>query len=267
MSMMGDTEFGQRQVRKGHIQTSAWALNRLGWLARERGDAATARARLEQSLAIYRELDDKLGIAWTAVTLGEVLIMLEETSLATSVLEEGLNLAREQGEGFAIGWALNHLGHLAQLNGDLEQAARLHDESLAMFQSLGPYKSGLAWAHHGLAETALAQNNAELASQHFVEALILFQEMDDSNGMTWCVGGMAGVAVLNRKLEQAAWGWGAEENLRKTFEARESPAARATHERLLAEVRQQLGEETFNSRWAEGESTSVEQILAEVIKP
>ena len=67
---MNNEAVEMRMDRKGGIRVSAWALNRLGWLARERGDTTTARAWLEQSLSIYRELDDKLGISWTTLTLG-----------------------------------------------------------------------------------------------------------------------------------------------------------------------------------------------------
>jgi predicted ATPase/DNA-binding XRE family transcriptional regulator len=267
MSTMSNPEFSQRQIRKGNVQTSAWALNRLGWMARERGDTSAARARLEQSLAIYRELDDKLGIAWTAITLGEVLVMQEEADLAETVVNEGLSLARELNENLAIGWALNHLGHVAQLKGDYESATRQLEESRVVFQSREPHKPGVAWALHGLGETALGQNNATLASQHFIEALHLFQKMEDTNGMAWCVGGMAGVSALNKKTERAAWLWGAEENMQKMFGGREASAGRLTHERLQAQVRKQLGEKIFNIKWAEGQAASDEDVLAEVLQP
>jgi predicted ATPase/transcriptional regulator with XRE-family HTH domain len=266
MSTMDNPDFGQQQIRKGHVQTSAWALNRLGWMARERGDTAAARARLEQSLAIYRELDDKLGIAWTAVTLGEVLVMQEDAELAETVLSEGLMLARQLTENHAIGWALNHLAHVAQLTGDHARAIRQLHESRQVFQSQEPHAPGVAWAYHGLGESALAQGNAKLAEQNFDQALTMFNDMEDGNGVAWCVAGIAGVAALNKKLERAAWLWGAEDNLQKSLGGRGSSAARLTHERLKSSVRDRLGEEKFNARWAEGQVASWEQAVAEALR-
>jgi hypothetical protein len=41
------------------------SLNNLGLVAHEQGDNAAARALLEESLTIYRELGDRHGIAWS----------------------------------------------------------------------------------------------------------------------------------------------------------------------------------------------------------
>ena len=66
---------------------------------------------------------------------------------------------------------------------------------------------------------------------------------------------------MNEEPERAAWLWGAAEALRQSIGVRPAPASRATHERLKNEVRKQLGEATFNAKWAEGQSASVEQAI------
>jgi len=140
LSTMTNDAVRLRMDRKGGIQVSAWALNRLGWLARERGDMATARTWLEQSLSIYRELDDKLGISWTTVTFGEVLNLQRELAAAKAMIEEGLALARELNESQAIGWGLSHLGYNALLRGEYDEAEKLYKESVAIFEGIGHRK-------------------------------------------------------------------------------------------------------------------------------
>jgi tetratricopeptide (TPR) repeat protein len=249
----------------GDVFWSAAVLERLGWLARERGDSATARLQLEEALATLRKLGDKEGIFSALNTLGEVLVMQEDVEGATRLLEESLTLSKEQGDLNSSGWALNHLGHAAQIQGEYERATRLHLESLPFFRESGPEWIGIPWAHQGLGETALAQGDATRAATHLGAALSLFHIWGDRAGVSWCLAGLAGVEALDEEPERAAWLWGAAESLRQSIGTREAPASHATHERLKAEVRKQLGEAAFNAKWAEGQAASMEQAIAEAM--
>ena len=273
LALQGEYEAGQEYMIHSlkvlqeleDVPQSAWVIHYLGWLAREHGDAATARLRLEESQALFRELGDKLGIAWGSVTLGEVAVMQEDTAWATTLLEEALAMFREMEDSEAMGWVLNHLGHVAQLQGEYEYATQLHEKSLPLFSEFR-VQLGVTWAHQSLGETALACGDAALAATHFAEALILFRDLGDSMGMAWCLAGLAGVAASNEEPERAAWLWGAAEALSQSIGARPAPAARATHERLQTMVRNQLGEATFNAKWAEGQVASVEQAIDEATR-
>lgn len=238
----------------GDVRSSAWAFNRLGWVARERGDLVAARSHLEQSLMVYRELADRAGIAGAAVTLGEVLTAQGETKLAGPILQEGLALAREQGLHHVTGWALNHLGHLAQLQGNFEQARQFLEESLAIFNAPKPHWQGLAWAHESLGEISLALENTALARQHLREAVKFFNfyKHEDLAGAAWCLAGMAGVAALDEEPERAAWLWGAAESIRDTAHTRKAPATEETHQRLMDLACGQIGEEAFWLVWQAG---------------
>jgi predicted ATPase len=249
----------------GDVSSSAGMLHRLGILAREHGDTTTARLRLEESLAIFRKLGDKTFVPGVLNTLGELLVMQEDTEGASRLLEEGLALNQEVGHPNNTGWALNHLGHVAQLQGEYECATRLHKESLPFFREVGLNWIGIPWANQGLGESALAQGDVALAATHLAEALRLFHDLGDRAGVSWCLAGLAGVAALNEEPERAAWLWGAAEALRQSIGAREAPAAHATHERLKAEVRKQLGEEIFKAKWAEGQAASKDMVLAEAM--
>jgi hypothetical protein len=77
--------------------------------------------------------------------------------------------------------------------------------------------------------------------------------------------GLAGVAVLEESHGRAAWLWGAAEALRQSIGAREAPAAHATHERLMAAAREQLGEAAFAQAWADGRSADREHIVRDLL--
>ena len=186
--------------------------------------------------------------------------------LAIALLEEGLILSRQLSNSNWVGWALNHLGHVAQLQEEYERATQLHEESLALFGEYGAQNVGIAQAHQSLGETALARGDATLATMHLREALVLCRELGYLPGTVWCLASLAGVAAVNKEPARAAWLWGASEALRQSLGAREAPASRATHERLKATVRAQLGEATFAAKWAEGQAASLEQAITETLQ-
>lgn len=253
----------ERTTRGGAIWTSAWALNRLGWLAREKGDLSTARLRLEKSLEVYRSIGDPLGIAWSAITLGEVFVMQHEPELAVAVLEEGLALAREQGDAHAIGWGLNHLGHVAQLKGDTMQAETLHGESLEVFQTRH-YKAGVAWAHQALGETALTRGDAASARQEFAAVMKRSGVLKDMLGVSWVCNGLGGIAALEGDARNAVWFWSAGAALRESFDLRVPPASRATFERLAAQVLAELGETEYEQIWNSAQEAGTEEVIGKI---
>jgi tetratricopeptide (TPR) repeat protein len=263
ISAMNNEAVEMRMDRKGGIRVSAWALNRLGWLARERGDTTTARALLEQSLSIYRELDDKLGISWTTMTLGEVLNMLGDLKNARTMLDEGLTLARQQNEGQAIGWALSHLGYNALLRNEFDEAGIFYKESGMVFESLGSHKAGLAWAYFGIGETALAQKDIASAIAHLKTAIKYFNGYKNRTGVAWCIESLACVMVLKDDHKLAAKLWGMADSLRETKGVRDAPILQALHEDLKTASRTKLGEAEFKSLSAENQSITLEQAVNE----
>jgi hypothetical protein len=82
----------------------------------------------------------------------------------------------------------------------------------------------------------------------------------------WCLAGLAGAATVNEEPERAAWLWGAAEALRQSIGAREAPASHATRERLLAQVREQLGEAAFAAHWAAGEAVSASEAIERALR-
>jgi non-specific serine/threonine protein kinase len=246
----------------------AWIVSRLGWIAREQSDSATAWARLSEGIAIYRQQSKAHGLAWGLTTLAEVAILDEDPARAEALLAESRTIWQNDGSNWYslwLGWTLNHLGHAAQLRGDYAQAAELHHESLALFRSLGDQNFGLPWAYHSLGETALGQGRPDEAERWLRQALIISRLLSDQASIAWCLAGMGTTAALDEEPERAARLWGAAERLRQAIGCRPAPAARATYERAIALARGQLGEEAYAGAWAAGHALSLEQAIAEAL--
>ncbi|MEO7908477.1 MAG: hypothetical protein ABIV47_02390, partial [Roseiflexaceae bacterium] len=125
--------------------------------------------------------------------------------------------------------------------------------------------TGVMWAYQGLGETALGQADATTAQQWLRAGLRLSRDQGARIMVAWCLAGLGSAAVLEEEPERAARLWGAAEYLRVTLGCRRAPAARATYERLLAQVHAQLGEDLFTAAWAAGEALELEQAIAEAL--
>jgi tetratricopeptide (TPR) repeat protein len=249
-----------RQLNEPRV--TAGLVERLGWVARERGDTLMARRWLEENVSLWRELGDARGLAQALNTLGAVAIMDADLLRAEALVDEALALFQEVGDRFGEGWSLNHLGQVAQLRNEFDLAMRVHLESLALFEAIG-IDYPISEANLALGQTALAIGDAYLAAKHFSRALAISRRRGFRPIDCWCLAGLAGVAFLDEDPERAARLWGAAESLRQSLGVREAPASHATYRRLMATAREQLGEAEFAAEWAAGEAMTLEEAIAE----
>jgi predicted ATPase/DNA-binding SARP family transcriptional activator len=149
----------------------ALALRGAGQLATELGDHAAARARLEESVRVGRQLGDRELLAWSLWHLfyetGELLVGEECTALF-----------REGGNRAGLVYALYLLGNRALHGGD-DAAARSHyEESLAIARQMG-VKADLARPIAGLAVLAWRQGDYAAARSLYEETVALRREAGD----------------------------------------------------------------------------------------
>src|SRR4029453_6685146 len=95
-----------------HAKASAAA----GALALLQSDYEPARARLEKALEIWRELDDKRGIAFALTFLGRVLARLGDSS-GRALGEESVRVFREIDDRWGTALSLDFLGEVAREEG------------------------------------------------------------------------------------------------------------------------------------------------------
>ena len=283
------------------VRVRAEALDGAGLLAWHQDDRAAARARLEESLAIWQELGDRSGIALTLALLGLVSwsegdetagrLLLEESlaiwrdvgqgwgvalalgvlgrmalhqgdyAAASSRLEESVAIRYEAGDTWVVAQNLNSLGDLARLGGDYQRARALYEESLALSRQLRS-KATIASLLHNLGHVTSVQGDQRGAAALFEEAVVLFRELGDRPGMAECLAGLAGVAAAEGRPERAAQLFGAAEGALDAAGARMSATNRANYERNLAAARALVDEEGFAAAWAEGRAMPLEQAVA-----
>ena len=288
-------------------RTAAWAraLYGAGWLAWAQGDNATARSEVEQSVAIFGELEDKRGLAYALTLLGLALVSQGDLAGARSPYMESIGRFREGGgDAWGEAFALYCLGEASGRAGDSAGARLFCEESLAVFEELDDH-----WGHgivlHALARLArsagdytaaqalcsdsvalfretgdrwdlaralislegmvLHQGDDRMAASLAIESLALGRELGDKHAMFMSLTYLAGAAQTQGQPERAAQLLGAAEALSH------APGDlwandRPVFEGYVTETRAQLGEAAFTRAYGAGQAMTIEQAAGHALE-
>ncbi|MFL5803730.1 MAG: ATP-binding protein [Roseiflexaceae bacterium] len=249
------------QPYNARMAMRAKALYGAGALVWSQGDFARASALLEESLALFRALEDTAGIASTQDHLGVIAQLQGDYVRATTLLEASLALRRQLGDKHGIAGALNNLGMVALCQGDYAQARPLVEEALALIRELGNERY-IAILLNNLGIVALGQHDLARASMCCTESLRLLRDLNNVYDIKDCLVGLAGVAAEGGHPARAARLGGAIEVLLGSIGAVLERAERATFDRSVAVARAALNEATFAALWAEGRAMPLERTIA-----
>lgn len=183
-------------------QGIAGALNGLGLVAWSLGDYGHAGPVFDESLALYRALGESRGIATVLNNLGCVTRSQGDYRRARALFEEALALQRALGNTLGSALAMSNLGAVVERQGDDEYAALLHRESLALFRELGD-TTGIAMALGNLGKPVYLQGDAARAKELLEESLALFQDMDDLQGLSSAMAKLGSLAYLRGEYARA----------------------------------------------------------------
>jgi hypothetical protein len=110
---------------------------------------------------------------------------------------------------------------------------------------------------------ATAQGEYDRAKVSLTEALALFCDLGQRNGIAHALEGVAGLAAAQGDARRAARLYGGAEVLREVIRNPLTPFDRTEYERCVAVARLQLDEAAFAAAWAEGRALLPELAIAE----
>jgi tetratricopeptide (TPR) repeat protein len=249
------------EPRRYRMRIRAQALYGAGAIAWSQGDFMQATILLQESLGLFRALNDNAGIASTQNHLGIIAQLQGDYGRAMALLQASLVLHRELGDQHGIASALNNLGMLALCQGDYGRARPLIEEALALVRELGSTRY-IALALNNLGIVALGQHDLARARMCCTESLRLLRDLNNTYDVVDCLVGLAGVASGQNQPARTARLCGAIEALLESIGAVLERAERIIHDRTIAAARAQLDPATFAALWAEGRAMPPEQIIA-----
>lgn len=233
-------------------------------------DLASHEALLEDSLAIFRELNDIMGLAHTLVRRTFFAEEKHDHAYAETLVEEAALLSHQAGDRIISAWVLLIKGRSVQYRDrDLKQAARYFEESVRLFRE--------ARFHSALSDAIMYLAQAELILQHTSRAVQLYLEALSLHAQNWStslflsqdlLAGLAGAALASGDLDRAATLLGAAHGLFATVDSSPEAVYESPSPYMLSlfqtrdAVRVQLGESVFAAAWAVGTAMIHEQAIA-----
>ena len=134
----------------------------LGVLLQQLGEPQAARAVLERSLAIWRDLGDRDQQARELNSLGITDHHVGNVDAARSLLEQSAAISREVGSDTRLAAALTNLGQLESEAGNFDRATEVLQEALAIDRKHGDML-GVALDQQSLAGVSLRAGRAQEA--------------------------------------------------------------------------------------------------------
>lgn len=279
----------------------AKALMALGTLASSQGDYLRASAALEESLALFRQLGDKVSIAASLRNLGNESRMQGNYDTAHAYFKEGLQIARELDAQWEIAAFLGDLGVVTQTLGSLEDSRALYEESLAirrglrdkrgiamMLVNIGElarsrgdydeayalYEEGLGLARelgdrwgigmvlHNLGHVVFHRGRYSQALDLLTESLGIFYELRNKRDIAYCLSAIAGVLGAQGQTEWAATLFSAAQVLSNTISAHLDPADQIEYERNLAVTQAQMSPQAWQAAWDRGQVMTLDEAVS-----
>ncbi len=237
-------------------QVRAQALNLLGWLLHQQGQGERACALQQESLAIFRLLQDQAGIAEVLDTLGDIAWGMGDFVAAQAYYEEGLALQRQLNVPNRIGLALYSLGRLQVDRGDHAAAAPLLNEALMLLRTVGD-RRGIALTLNALGRSAQRQHHLAAADRFVRESLTSFAELGNKIDIAECFEELALLAQSAGDLTRMAMLVGAAQTLRRV-----TGATLPLDEAVIRQVKVQIEQDpALASAWRIGQTLELNDAI------
>jgi predicted ATPase len=219
-----------------------------------------ARELLEESLALFRQLDDRLGEASVLVMLGMGYSNQGSFARAIDLLQAALAISRKQEDKPGVGRVLNILAGCFIDAGDLERGKPAIEEAVAIHKELG--HRGFAASDLGtLADVALLQGDHQHAEGHAREALEMVTGVGDERNDLYSVAQLACAAALRGDAHSAGRLWAVAEATEARLGMRMLTVERARYERIVAPLE---NDQTFQAGYHDGRDVDLARAVREL---
>jgi predicted ATPase len=247
-------------VEKLSTEERAMATLALGVSAFTQGDSVRAVPNLRIAVALGRDLGDLRGMATALISLAVAVAQSEGATRGEEMAREAVAGFRELDDAWGIATALGGLGRILMLAGRSKDAVPILEEGVARAREVGPQVLlGLSLLNLGVAR--LEVGDLEEARVTLRQSLGLLARVGFREVMAGAVESLAAVSAQGGDPERGALLFGAAEAVRSSVGALVWAPDRPSHDRTEESLRQAIGGEEFEARFAEGAALSIPEAL------
>jgi non-specific serine/threonine protein kinase len=242
-------------------RTQAQALLAAGYLACWQGEFSSGRNPLQQAKALFQQMEDGRGIAFSQHGLGFVAMGEGDAPLSRALFEDSLEIARAADDDWLISFALHFLAIVLSYMGDYEAAISYFKEGIQFTRVFEGHTQGLAFSLFHLARIARIQGDYPSAWSHHVESIKLFKEIGDRRGIGYSLAGGAILAAAQGELHRAARLAGAVTSMQNILGPFLEVPLQIEYDQQLAAVEAALGNDMFEETFVGGQAMTIEQAI------
>lgn len=175
----------------------------IGFIIKEMGDLHAARDCFEQALTMARAAQDQRSQGYALLGLGEVAMMERFLDPAKAYIDESLAIFRALDEPLGIALTLSRKGGLASdSKGDYEQAKKYYQENLKICRDVG-HILGIAGTLMALGRIEMYHGDAEIGRGYLQESLSIFRESRDKSGIAGALSAIGYADLYADNLESS----------------------------------------------------------------
>jgi predicted ATPase/DNA-binding SARP family transcriptional activator len=257
-----------RSINSTSMSMPCTALGDLSWI---QGDYQRAVEFYSENLSLGRTSGDLKDVVNMLSKLGMLALSQGDYQKAAELFGEEMKLSQKRIHSRAYTFSRLDSGALAWENGNLDQSDRNYQEALKSIrefrQSIGLESEAL----FGSCRVCLAQGEHAAARKYLLEALqkrpgILFNYqvyLKYIEAFAYLAARQQGKASMI-ELKRAIRLFGATQSFHNRWQLTRSPRERQERENAIAVVQQTLGEEAFAKAWEEGQTMTLDQVIAYV---
>ena len=247
-----------------HLLARARALIGMVVLAVFQEDYDLAWASGQESLSIFRTLDDADGIASSLTSLSTAAVSARRNDVdVASMVAEARSLEPRLQDRRVQAYLRDIEGVLALQSGDPLLAISHWQEALALHRKIHN-SLGAAFILANLGLLGARLGDRERSAGWLVDGLQMSRDLGYKLIIQYCLIGLGKLAADAGRLERSARLWGAADGMAEAYGGHFTRAGREIidYEHELSVVQQQLNQAQWSAAWSEGRRLTADQAVA-----
>ncbi len=261
-------EISERDIQqKSVLAARAKALSEMTRLASLQNDQPGAVELAEESIALWRQLDDPRGLATALFHRGWPAFGMAEYEVAQQVFTQGLQLLSPTDDGWWRGQFLFYLGSVAGFfSSDFEQMRLLHAQSVELFEQAGD-QSAIADLLKDQGGLMILEGKYSQSIESLLKSIKISHELGHKQFITTALGWLGFAAGLRELPDptsaslQAAQLWGAAEGRQSNTGFTPWIKNIDFIQQVMLFIKSRVDEESWNAAYNAGKDMSEEQAI------
>src|SRR6185436_2599778 len=235
------------------------------WLSANNKDMERALAYAQESLALAREMGDLSGLVPRLCMLARLTLWNGDLTSPSAWLEEALSISRQLNDRSAEAYTVSTYGNFAYWQGNYPQAIAYHEEAIRLNEKIGDHYQNL-WANVNMAQAILREGDIQKARALFADNIHSTQKANLTIALVYTIEGLASLHASQAHLEHAAQLFAWSDAMREKMGDHRPPIEQASVERDLSVIHSKVDDTEFAKLSAEGRAMTQDQAIVYALK-